>query len=172
MIGFTYHSSGDPYHCAFRALRILAAGSRRSYRVEVFRILDFYLLFPFLIRSIQMPRAVRKAFGEHGLKAISEPFQKLPDARQLFRQIEDVQRTAYRHLAAIGILDVDAYGQSQIVVGEQIISSELRREVGRLDEVESAIVDFLVEHLANIELYGPRGIKARTGLMEFRYDPS
>lgn len=172
MTGFTYHPSGDPYHCAFRTLRILEAGPRRSYRVEVFRILDFYLLFPFLIRSIQMPRVVRKAFGEYGLKRISEPYQRLPDARQLFRQIEEVQQTAYRHLAATGILDMEAYGRNEIAVGEQSIGSDLRGEISRLDKIESSVIEFLVEHLAKIGLYGPQGIKARTGLMEFRYDPS
>ena len=94
----------------------------------------------------------------------------MPSPRLLFRQIEGVQRTAYRHLAAAGVLDANGYKDGEICRGAQILSDNITFKIGRTKEERATLLVFLVDHLANTPLYGPNGLKARTRLMEFRYD--
>jgi len=119
-----------------------------------------------------MTKSSRSSFAELRLRKLSEPYQKIPDSRRLFRQLESVQSEAYRHLAAANVINLDSYKNGQIFLGDQEISIALTREIQSANEKESAAVKFILEQLAIIPLYGPDGLKARTGLMEFRYDPS
>src|SRR5688500_9403105 len=100
MISLTYHPSSDPYHCAFRALRLLEFHKGQTYDETLFGSLDFYLLFPFLTKNIHMPRDLRIVFDRFQLGRIPEQYHTIPDSRRLFRQVQGVQREAYRNLAA------------------------------------------------------------------------
>jgi hypothetical protein len=48
-----WHPMYDPYHCGFRMLRLLSV--QPAFEIEVLFILDFYLLFPFLLHKASMP---------------------------------------------------------------------------------------------------------------------
>jgi hypothetical protein len=46
-----WHASRDPYHCAFRMLRILAAGASPM-SIDRLRVLDMFLLYPPLLHRV------------------------------------------------------------------------------------------------------------------------
>jgi hypothetical protein len=170
MLNLTYHPSADPYHCAFRAMRLLEFHQQQVYKTELFGFLDFYLLFPFLLKTIRMSQNMRATLRRLQLDKIPEPYQKIPDSRRLFRQVERVQHASYRNLSAADLLDIDAYREGFVARGSQALSTEILDEIRKLKEVDATTLIFLLDHLSQIPLYGPDGLKARTGLMEYRYD--
>ena len=172
MLGITYHPSRDPYHCAFRAICILEHDGAGEYDLPVFRMVDFYLLFPHALKAVtSLPADVRREFRRRSIHKLHEPYQSLPEPRALFRQLESVQTAAYQHIAAAGVLDPDAFRVGKVKRGAQELSDEFRGEVRAASIAATEVLEFLTDYLAAIPLYGPNGLKARTGLMEFRYDP-
>lgn len=168
----TYHPIGDSYHCAFRSLVLLRASEGQTHHIETFRILDFYYLFPFFLRSFSKPRPeVEQAYHKLEISKIQAPYQRLPNKKFLFRQAEGVQIQALRHLVGVGLLEADRFRESKIVFCPRPLSQNL--EAALYDEVkrQRKLLEFLTQYLSQVPLYGARGLKDRSGLMEYRYDP-
>jgi hypothetical protein len=158
----------DPFHAVFRFFRLLpisrAAG---SLLVDHVRILDFYLLFPFRIRSIRL------APGHQHFKKLSEkyahltPYGEQPDAPLLFERMQPMQLAALETMAAQRYIDDGAFSNDAF---DKKISDEILSRVHELNSSQADLVDFLTVLAEGYELSGPSGLKARTELMEYRYD--
>ncbi|EAQ5910900.1 hypothetical protein FEF66_23465, partial [Salmonella enterica] len=48
-----YHPIFDANHCVFRTLLLLQEQSSCEIDIELFRLMDFYMLFPSLLKSIK-----------------------------------------------------------------------------------------------------------------------
>ena len=134
------------------------------------RILDFYFVFPSLIAKINFPQELRG--WRSRLKRPHNPYHVSCNAHLIFQQVRPVQESAIRLLSAQGMAKIVDSG----VVSLSILPDRIPRVVADLigdrnkDESEAPLVEFLAVHLAKLPLTGPRGLKARTGLMEARYD--
>lgn len=170
MVSLAYHPAHDSYHAAFRTMQLLAASKSKSYLVDAFRILDFYLLFPFMLKRISKPQNSLSLFGSLGLGRISEPYQRLPSPRTAFLQVEGIQIAAYRHLAAAAVLNFEEFQLGKIQLGQPEIREPLRSAVAAQNERDKNVLRYLIEVLGELPVHGPGGLKARTNLLEFRYD--
>ena len=54
----SYHPALDPYHTAFRNVRVFML-ARRPIEYDRLRLLDLYLLFPEFVRDTRLPRSAR-----------------------------------------------------------------------------------------------------------------
>src|ERR1700692_3855480 len=93
----------DPYHCGFRMLRLLSVET--ALEVEVLLILDFYLLFPFLLHIASMPEAVKTKFRKLKLDKYKDQFLQVPSPQSLYRDLSVIQNTSLVGLAARGLID-------------------------------------------------------------------
>lgn len=165
-----YHPMYDAYHCALRIAHLACDSVLAQMQWEQVRLLDFYVTFPHLlsqVRLLQQDVGVRRK-----LRQVPQPYEELPNPSRLFFQLNPIQERAVRLLAAGGVLDRGRLASGFVVVSGQ----ELPKEVAKLGESLSyraqSWYEFLTSQLVKYPVNGPDGLKARSGLMEFRHDPT
>lgn len=158
-----WHPAFDAYHCAFRILRILSW--RNEIPVELLCVLDFYLLYPFLLHRASMPEGVRRAFREVQVERDKEQFIQIPGSTSLYRDIAVFQKTAINSLVAKKLLDREAFLVGKAKLNEKNIPAHLRSRISTINSDELQFMDFLVNKFGSIELMGARGLRALTGLV-------
>lgn len=74
-------------------------------------------------------------------------------------------------LVAKKIINTEYYQKNIIFLNEQIdIAPYLDQQLEQRNSDNQELLDFLVNKLSKIHFWGENGLKARTGLMEYRYD--
>jgi hypothetical protein len=161
----------DPFHAVFRFLRLLPVSREVSSLLNGHvRILDFYLLFPFRIR------AIRLAPGHQHFKKLSEkyayltPYGEQPDAHLVFERMRPMQLAALETMSALNYIDSVAFLTGTFMATDQKIPEEISARITELNNNQSDLIQFLEVLAEDYELSGPNGLKARTELMEYRYD--
>lgn len=171
-----YDSAYDPYHTAFRMLRLCAYDPEKKLRKAKLRILDFYLNFPFLLKKFidkegySLPRGGRGQLKKIDFESIPEPYSSLPDSATIFRQMEVFQEAAMQTLCVRGFLDRDTFEQGEVSAILTAIPEGLKTNILERNEAQKDLMGFLIDFMADIDMEGPKGLKARTKLMEYRYD--
>lgn len=161
MIG--YHPALDPYHTAYRLLRILSAIDAPIME-DALRILDFFLIFPEAIPSIQLPRA--HVGWKNRFEVPKNEYWLAGDRKIVFDQMRGVQEASIGLLQGSGWIwrtDNDHIQLSQL-------PPALSEDIAEANETDSELMRFLTEVLGQTKVFGNRGLKMRTGLMEYRYD--
>ena len=139
--------------------------ARRPLKYDRLRLLDLHLLFPEFARDIRLPRSAVP--WRTRLKARANEYWSTCDRLLLFRQMGPIQKCALVLLEATGLVSQDPVSREWSLVSEEhpIVTEAVERNQG--DEV---VAQFLAEVLLPMQLTGPQGLKARTGLLEWRYD--
>lgn len=164
-----YHPAFDMYHCIFRMVRLLNRLPKASYHVERIRILDFYLLFPGQIPSFRFPRPLmthRRRFAGKDNR-----YEKLADPFRIFLRLSPFQQEALGCLAAHGLVDSTELTKGMVSRTDQALPSRLKAIADETDTLEPDAIELLTGQLMSIDLYGKDGMKARSDLFEYRYDP-
>jgi hypothetical protein len=168
MFQLNFYPHIDLHHAAFRAVCL----SRRiaTLPLDAYRLADFYLTFPFELGMIRLRGAKLKKLAAHFEKF--RPYRWSSDPLQTFLQMMEFQTVAVRALARERVIDRSA-------LEEGLFSQDRNFELngGLAEKVEDflaergAIVDAILEIIRDHGVSGKDGLKARTGLMPFRYDP-
>jgi hypothetical protein len=165
----SYHPALDPYHAAFRMLRLIRELELGKTEIDTLRILDFYLVFPALIARMRLPRQLMKS--RRTLEQRANHYHFSGDPRIVFHRMEAGQRAALRRLAATGIIQRTGLEEGMVLRTPK----ELPHTLMELMETRSArdcdLIDCLKLIAGRIPLKGSNGLKARSGLLEYRYDP-
>lgn len=171
MSGLSYEPSLDAYHAAYRMVMISTLLTEDDkIPISTFRILDFYFIFPFLMREIRLKK-------EHGwIRSFSKshesdrPYAKLPDGPLLFENMKIFQLAALQTLAMKQLFEIESLEKGYVA----IVDTEGLREdfYGIISKLEnfSGQLETLNALLREYDAFGSDGLKARTGLMEYRYD--
>jgi hypothetical protein len=162
-----YHPAFDIYHGVFRLLRLLRELPKGPTELERVRILDFYLLFPQLLRGVRFPAG--SASLKNYFSRLPGLYEQIEDPKALFARLAPYQQAALDALASRRLIDAEALSQSKVMRTEIAIPLELERAIaGR--NADSKVIQFLTGPLSRVSLYGPKGLKERTDLFEYRYD--
>lgn len=158
-----YHPAFDAYHCLFRSIAVLEVSQKCE--IERLRILDFCLSFPTIVKDFRLPP------GKSGVKkaaaAVSNPYRNPMGMRTLFENLSTIQTSAFSCLAASGL----AINESENIVRTKAPLPEgLQEKCLSFQRMEKTFFDVLLNELLALPLLGPDGLKARSGLMEYRYD--
>lgn len=161
-----YHPAYDAYHCAFRVL--LAVETLQSVDVSKLRILDFYLAFPAEVLSITLP----KEFSH--IRRIAQPLRNEYhgplNSRKTFLDMQHIFTTAVRALVASSLLDKEKLDGGIAERTRVPIPKEFREVLESARDREPEVTDFILSKLGGLPTTGVGGLKARTGLLEHRYD--
>jgi len=163
-----YHPAFDPYHCAFRGMRILGILEGLDIEVDSFRIGDFYILFPGLIVQMKLPRDLLK-WRSHFSEA-KNPYHFSGDQKIVFERMRVFQLMGLRALAHNGIIDETKLQKGAIVRGSRTCPEALSEVVKKSNEREPDVINFLRDLFTKIPFRGVDGLKARSGLLEYKYD--
>jgi len=133
------------------------------------RIADFYLVFFFRLGRARLSpkhRAIRNLAKSMG----AERYEMQPDDQLIFSRMEKTQRAAMGALLSSNFFDSEQFLSGILVEG---LSQETQPLSIRLDEAnkaDSRLLGAIHSLVTEYDLLGADGIKARTGLMEHRYD--
>ena len=163
-----YHQRNDVFHCVFRFLSILKLSENSKIELDRLKIVDFYFVFPHLLTNTTLPRVAGSSKIKKRAQTLSVPYENLPSRKILFSEMGDFQSQALDILRAKQLLNVDE--SNNVSLGSSFHSPEI---ITFLNESTYASSDFyknVVQVLLKCNLYGPNGLKSKTGLMEYRYD--
>jgi hypothetical protein len=166
-----FQPSLDPFHAMFRFIRLrgLLNVANKLSRDHA-RILDFYLLFPFRIRAIRLAPRHQKFKKLSDKYQSLKPYGELPDDPLMFQRMEPMQSAALETLASKAFFDLQALKHGAVESTEQKLPDEIEARIFSLNGEQSDLLDFLSVLATDYNPLGERGLKARTGLLEYRYD--
>lgn len=164
-----YHPIHDLNHSLFRALMILEFSENCEINLDLFRIIDFYTLFPHLIKEIKPFPAELMSYRKI-IKDIPEPYERIVNIKRIMFELEAVQTTALQNLLAKGFLDIESFNLKKVRRSKIDLPPVVKSEIACNDTAKSEWFQMLVTSFCNIKVKGKAGLKSRTGLMEFRYD--
>lgn len=171
MMQLSYQPAFDAYHTVFRLLRLrqaipLEAALPRDH----IRLLDFYLLFPFLsteLRLFKHHQHYRKLARRY---ASDRPYGDLPDKRVLFHRMTPIQIAALETLVKKNIICAEDYRRGTILFTPATLPKPMQVRVDQANKQDEELLAFLLTLATEYDFLGPGGLKARSNLMEYAYD--
>jgi hypothetical protein len=138
-----------------------------AFELDKYRILDFYYLFPHLLGSITLPSKMigrKKKFGK-----TASPYNRVPNPKGLIQQLRGLHFEIARSAAAKGLIEPADLDAERLVRTDVPLPEFLSVTIAS-DDGDHELAEMLAVDMAEIALNGPNGLKARTGLLEHRYD--
>lgn len=171
MTQLVYQPAFDPHNTAFRLLRLRnGVAFTNPIPFEGIRILDFFLLFPFLIGDVKLKQKDRKFRALAKNYNYLRPYARMPESSQLLERMRPFQLAAAKRLAGSEFLDADSWKEGVFATTDVALPPQLKEAVSNANAEQSDLLDMLSEFANGYPLSGPDGLKARSGLLEFRYD--
>ncbi len=167
MIQISYQPAYDPYHTAFRLLRLTSENPEISFKIGQLKILDFYLSFPTFLDSIKGFARKSKALD---LDGSFQTYADLPLPIVIFRQMSPIQDSAIQTLCLRGVFEKDLYLDGFAKFNGENLSVQLSETIAKRNTEQRILVEFLLKELGTLSFEGHNGLKYRTGLLEYRYD--
>lgn len=164
-----YHPAFDASHCLYRMVAILSR-VKSNLSWDLLRIIDFYYLFPSELKKISpWPSEMREYKAI--IASIPSPFEEITNPSRIFFDLQEFQKTAILELITKGIIDKNKFDSKVVELIPNSIPTGFLRSVEKDSFVSSKIFEALVKGLPKVELQGASGLKKRSKLMEFVYDP-
>jgi ABC-three component (ABC-3C) system Middle Component 5 len=171
MIQLTFQPAFDPFHAVYRLLRLRPTIAEHGpLHQDHVRILDFYLLFPFRVAGIRLMPKHRSYKRLATAYAAAKPYGDQPDDQILFSRIQPMQVAALETLASRSLIDPGELEVGLVAATDLPVPPEVAKRAERANERDGDLIDFLGTLASEYPLTGGDGVKARTGLLEHRYD--
>lgn len=164
-----YHPAQDANHCVFRTLLILEHTIHNDIELELYRLLDFYIVFPNLLKQINPLPAELRAY-KRVLNNISDPFESMRNTKRIMHELESLQTVAVHNLLAKQLIDIDSFRSKRLKRTSQPLPPGLASAINLSKLAKSEWFRMVINELPMLSFNGRSGLKKRTGLMEFRYD--
>ncbi|HEX8289665.1 MAG TPA: ABC-three component system middle component 5 [Pyrinomonadaceae bacterium] len=164
----TYHPAFDIYHCAFRILLLADKMPMQVIEVDRMRIWDFYFVFPNQLKNVSFPRDLWSL--KSGIKNEENPYEDLRNSEIMFERMKPFQLSALKYLAGYGFIDSEALSNNNIKRTTKKIPKKLSSKMVELDSQQEYLIKLLSSPFNELPLYGDKGLKARTKLIDFKYD--
>ena len=169
----TYNPAFDLYHSIYRIAHILGKlGDDESFEIDKVRIWDFYMLFSDKVHTITLRRDEKefRQWRSKYLRRQNNPYEFNGDSRQLFEWMKPVQLSALNCLVSCGILDREKYEQGRVEVADKQMLQQYLATVGEVSLRQRNVLSFMSLLSGATPMTGEYGLKARTKLMESKYD--
>ena len=173
MMQIGFQPALDYLNATFRLLvlrSVVGAGIPKY--VDQIRVLDFYFLFPIRISAVRLTVEDRKEFRRISpLLESKRPYAEQPADELLFARMEPVQRLALQILATSNYLVPDKLANQLVEYTDLTLPTDLRARVHAKKTQDAELLGFLGRLARNYTFLGRDGLKGRTGLMDYHYDP-
>lgn len=163
-----YHSAFDMYHCVYRLIQLLSNLKEEYVELERLRMWDYYLAFPNEMTKIRYERGnndIQNLFPKK-----ENPYEIVLDGKIIFEKMKPYQLTAIKTLASYGLVKKDYLTENRITKIDKTLFEDILKNYEPLSDRESNIIKIMTTYFYNMPLYGEKGFKDRTNLLEFRYD--
>jgi hypothetical protein len=163
-----YHSAFDMYHCVYRMFQLLSNLKEDYVELERLRIWDYYLAFPNEMTKIRYER------GNNDIQNLFpkkyNPYEVVLDGKMIFEKMRTYQLTAIKTLASHGLIKKDYLTDNRITKIDKSLFNDVLLNFEPPSDRESNIIKIMTTYFYKMPLYGEKGLKDRTNLLEYRYD--
>jgi len=164
-----YHPAFDANHCVYRTVSILYATGESQISWPLYRILDFYYLFPSQLKKIEpWPRNIMKY--KKSVMKIPDQFEDMTNPTRTFYDLESFQKTATLELIAKGVLSKSHFDKGCMKLEPGALPADFIALLDKDDFLKSDAFNLITRGLPNTKFSGSNGLKDRSGLMEYIYD--
>lgn len=171
MSQIAYQEAFDPYHAVFRMLRIGTLNTdQRILPIDHIRVMDFYLLFPFRIQEFRFKKPHQRFRRMSRDYENVRPYGEWPNDSSLLMQMQPIQLAALSTLARTEIVRASALEHGEVEFKKTEFPDVLDERIKFLKDENQALIEFLQVLINEYETTGVDGIKARSKLLEHRYD--
>jgi hypothetical protein len=160
-----YHPAFDAYHCLVRFCTILEDSN--TVQFDRLRILDFCLCFPASVADFKLPRNLL-SLRSHA-RQIDNPYRVPIGAKRVFADLEMIHRASLGCLAAAEIVEMAPHSES-VQRSSAPLPEDLMARCHRLRKEEVFFFEKFLPPALGMQISGDEGLKARSGLAEYRYD--
>jgi hypothetical protein len=146
--------------------------TKDSIEVDRVRIWDYYLLFPSQIFQIKPRRneiEFKKILKQLNI-AKANPYQKISNERMTLEKIKPYQIAALNCLASYNIISKDDLLEDKISILSKELLAQYVNSIGNLSSREKNIITIVTSQFYDISLFGDKGLKNRSDLLESKYD--
>lgn len=161
-----YHPALDAYHCVFRVLALLS--ECKEMEKDRLQILDFVLCFPSVASAFRLPPGSTAA--KKAVASCDSPYRAPINPKAIFTSLNKTQDAAITCLEAADLLCRDQADDADVKCIDALLPTELKARVDALKVLEAPFFKDMLPLLMSLPLQGPDGLKARSGLAEYRYD--
>jgi hypothetical protein len=105
------------------------------------------------------------------INQLSDSYETISNSKRVLFELERIQYSATQNLIAKGILDVDDYQKMKISRTETEIPYKLQEAVSQEMQNQDDWMEFITDVIPQLQFDGVKGLKYRSKLMEYRYDP-
>lgn len=167
-----YSPAFDVSHCIFRMFFIInILDKMSSIEVEKIQIIDFYLAYPACIKEFKFPNELLEM--KDNFKDIRKEYRNPINNNETFKKINVLQKKALMNIVSQGFLDIECFKAGYIKRTKKRIPYDLKNNLSNFTFYGNKLLPLaLVISFLDIELNGDKGLKARSGLMEYRYENS
>ena len=102
--------------------------------------------------------------------AIPESYENLPNSKRVLFELESIQNSAIQNLMARGLVSVSAFDRQVVSRTSANIPNSLSEILSSDDRINEEWYRLIINELPLSELDGKTGLKARSKLMEYKYD--
>ena len=160
-----YHPAYDAHHCSYRMLSVLYAVQNNSLSSEMIRFIDFYYLYPHLLKRLDsLPRPLN--YKKKIIDDVEDPFEITPNPNTLFYELGKTQESVLNSLRNKSLFSIE---NRLVKLNVNFLSKRLIDSFENNSFVSEDVFDVLIGSFPKVNLHGPNGFKAKSGLMEFRY---
>lgn len=164
-----YHAAFDLYNCIFRLLLVLSRLKTGEVEMEKLLIWDYYVTFPYRLSKITFPQDLRRQFS-FLFKEKDNPYEEVLDDVKVFARMRSYQIEALRCLAAYGLIDSDSLLELKVKRTDKPLPTPLQNRINQIPPRLKNVITLIESPLAELPLYGEKGFKFRTKLIDYKYD--
>ncbi len=165
-----YHPAIDFFHCWMRFASILYDFGVEGVEYDRIRIVDYLLCFPSEVRNCRLPvkqsGEIRKQIGK-----LPRSYEDPNSLKQAFVEMYRIQKQVTMDMVAKNIIQREMYREGLLVPNVESFAMGLLQAAAQNWKVrDEEWYHLTLKTLYAIPLNGKDGLKARSGLLEYRYD--
>ncbi|WP_313058629.1 ABC-three component system middle component 5 [Agrobacterium cavarae] len=169
----SYSAAQDPFHAVFRFFCLLDGINISAQELQRLLLYDFFVCFPWMVSDIEgvskIPGFIkelnrtRRAYRRNS-------YEQIPEKRIMFKRMRPAQMAALNSLCSYGYLSPADFEGERVVRTAKEIPSSINLNVRSHVAANAVLFGFIKNFLHELPITGALGLKAKTGLEEFRYD--
>ncbi|HHQ4309346.1 TPA: ABC-three component system middle component 5, partial [Serratia fonticola] len=133
---------------------------------EQINFMDFYYLFPNQLKNIDnWPRANSKLAVK--INSIKDTYENIENPRRIFFELSILRKNTLAHLFSKGILSLI---ENSLFLHDDKVPEPLIAAIENDSFRLSMEYEVIANEIPKIPTKGKKGLKAKTNLMEYRYD--
>lgn len=153
----------------FRLLLILSRIKEEEIELDKMLIWDYYVAFPNRVSQISFPQELRPKYTMI-FKDKSNPYEEVLDDVKIFSKMRSYQTEALKCLAAYGLIDSDCLLKSRVKRTDKPLPDTLQERITEIPIRLRNVISLIESPFTELPLYGEKGFKFRTKLIDYKYD--